>query len=369
MNSLYIMLFLLFISAANAKQVRVAWLSPMTDKNTDLSLFWPLAYKFIEAASEDLNIDLKIYFSGRDHLLMEKQAKNIANGKEGKFDMVMFYDMNKKGPKILKLLDSAGVNFFTFNTDFHNRFPSIGRPREKFSHWCGSIAPDDIHAGQLLAEVLIQEYKKKYPGQKTGIIGFQGISSNASNQNRKIGLEQVLAANFDFPFRQYVHGRYNRDVAKTACKIITNRYPDDKIYWAVNDGMALGIYDAIKEKGLTPGKDVIYGGIDWIEEAIELIKQQKMNVSVGGHFIEGAFVLVLIHDFVKGKDFAETSQVSFKTKMIALTKDNINQLDNWSEKTKLDNIKEKIDFKSFSRFYNPQIKKYNFSIQQIINEL
>ncbi len=349
-------------------QVRIAWLSPMQTDYTDVSPFWPLSYKFMAAAVEDLDLELKIYFSGRDHLLMTEHAQQIASGKEGRFDAVMFYDLKQRGLKILHILNEAGVPAFSFNSDL-SIHPNLGQPRQKYPYWIGQMSPDDQYAGELLLRKLVEEYHQYQGESPTEIVAIQGAVGHPANINRKRGFERALK---DFPqhtFLEYVNGEWGREQVQTMFSKIWFRYEAAKIFWVANDGMALGLYDAMVQEEIQSGTEIIYGGVDWAEEAIQLIKEGKMNVSIGGHFLEGAFTLVLLHDYAKGVDFAELGDTVFKTKMLSLTKNNINEFGDLEKKMELQNIHKQLDFKNYSRFYNPTLKQYPFSIQGVLKQL
>ena len=373
MQLFIVLLLILPVKNVSAKP-RIAWIAPMTADASgaadysSANEFWSLTSKFMIASVEDLDIELKIYCYGRNRFKMVDAVKQIASGKDGKFDAVLFYNFHNVGVKTIKILDQVKIPAFTFVTNF-SQHPEMGKPREKYKYWIGQMIPDDQHAGELLATKLIEAYQNQKGHLPTQIVALGGEYAHTSDIDRRNGLENALKNYPQLKLNQYIHAFWKRQTANNQYPIIRQRYPETKIFWAANDAMALGIYERINQEKLMPGKDIIFGGIDWLGEAIDLIRQGKMNVSVGGHFLQGAFSLVLLHDYALGKDFAEENGVTFEMKMYYLTRTNIKEFENLASKMTLENIREKIDFRKYSRVHNPEVKKYPFSIKELLKQL
>jgi hypothetical protein len=75
--------------------------------------------------------------------------------------------------------------------------------------------------------------------------------------------------------------------------------------WAANDPMALGAIAALKEAGYRPGVDVMVGGLNWSQAAVDRVLKHEMVVTYGGHFLLGAWAMVVLRDYKDGGDFAE----------------------------------------------------------------
>lgn len=138
--------------------------------------------------------------------------------------------------------------------------------------------------------------------------------------------------------------------------------------WAANDNMALGLIDGAKEEGMRPGKDFVVGGIDWLPEALDAVKNGQMAVSIGGHFVEGMWALIMMYDYLNGFDFKEDHGVSIQTRMLALDKIAIDKLGNLTEKFSQSNL-NRVDFSHFSKTHNPELKSYTFDIASLLSRL
>ena len=127
--------------------------------------------------------------------------------------------------------------------------------------------------------------------------------------------------------------------------------------------MALGAIDAVIERNRIPGKNIFVGGLNWSSEALEKIVTGQMVASIGGHFMQGAWAMVLIHDHHKGIDFEDLG-FEFTAPMTVIDRTNVTQFlevfgdQNWN----------KIDFKKLSRWKNKTVKNYQFELSTILNQ-
>jgi hypothetical protein len=120
--------------------------------------------------------------------------------------------------------------------------------------------------------------------------------------------------------------------------------------------MAEGAIEAMSERGLEPGFDVILGGVDASPEAIELIKAGKLAATIGGHFQDGGRVAVLLYDYLHGVELKKGTPARYMSEMNLVTQDN-------SAKYEADVDPEswkRIDFHRYSRHDHPELKKYWF---------
>ena len=54
-----------------------------------------------------------------------------------------------------------------------------------------------------------------------------------------------------------------------------------------------------------PGADAWFSGINTSTEALDAIKSGRLTALAGGHFITGAWAVVMIYDYHHGRDFAD----------------------------------------------------------------
>jgi len=134
-----------------------------------------------------------------------------------------------------------------------------------------------------------------------------------------------------------------------------------RIVWAASDSMALGAARAVDRSGRVAGKDVYVGGFDWSAEGLRAIEEGRLQASAGGHFMEGAWALVLLHDYHKGMDFASEG-LEYRLPMQLMDATNVGvgrellAPERWKD----------IDFKQFSKVYNGR-ETYDFSLGAVLD--
>jgi ABC-type sugar transport system substrate-binding protein len=66
--------------------------------------------------------------------------------------------------------------------------------------------------------------------------------------------------------------------------------------------MALGAMEAFAARGLAPGHAFGIVGLNWSGEAVEAVRDGRMILTDGGHFLAGAWAMVLLRDYHDGCD-------------------------------------------------------------------
>lgn len=371
-NTATALLFLLFFavlprtalsSEAAVPALRVTFLTPSL---TQTHPFWNDYVDFMQAAARSLGINLTVV-SAKHRLEVMKKAKAVLS-QAVKPDYLVYIYHAQSTFEILNMAEEAGVKSFITNTDI---IPAeqdlVGLPRGKYASWIGHIYPDDIQAGRQLAQRLIQEGLKSGKTAADGRLHLIGIGGNLDATSSLYRKEGFLAAANEYPealVDRFILANWNRDLARDKTARLVDMYPDTKVWWAIHDNTAFGILDGLRQAGLVPGRDAITGGIDWSPEGIEAVKKGEMVATFGGHFMEGAWALIMILDYHNGHDFADPSP-TLHSQMRLMDRDSLGTYapvlnrDNW----------EKIDFKRFSKTYNPAVRKYDLSPDAVVRAL
>ncbi|MCG8572047.1 MAG: ABC transporter substrate-binding protein [Spirochaetes bacterium] len=363
---IWIIFFFLYISHIGLakNQYKIVFFNPEDTKD----YWWNNASKIMQAACDDLDIELEIYHANRNMALMVQQFAKIADS-NNKPDAVVFQSLKKNGASMLKIAEQAGIPAFIFNAGLVGEDKKKYKgPREVFQYWIGQILPDDQKAGYELAKVMFQQALEKKLYDSTGkihVIGLDGTMADFAAIERHKGLMQAVKENPRVILHQTTSaGRWKRLSAKQTFAGLKLRYPQANVVWAANDPMALGAIDAIKESGDFHSSKWVIGSIDWIPDALISILDGDLSVSFGGHFLEAAWSIILIYDYLNGIDFA-SENVNFKSIMGSL---NYNNIDQYLKKLGKGEW-EVIDFACFSKKKNPQLLSYHFTIDSIFQQL
>ncbi len=160
-------------------------------------------------------------------------------------------------------------------------------------------------------------------------------------------------------------GQWSREKAYLQTQGVLRQYPGLSVIWVANDPLALGALNAVREIGKIPGKDVMIGGLNWDLPALLEVRDGGLVVSVGGHFMTGGWALILLHDYFHGRDFAEIGTELQLPLFSSLDRQRvINYLDVFG-----DGDWSKIDFRSFSKVFNPDLSRYDFSLENVYRNL
>lgn len=324
--------------------------------------FWGILLPgFMEEASRQLGMNLKVYYANNDYILGTKYVQDAVKP-PNKTDLLVITDAKKQLSRRLFIAENAKVPVIVFNQGFVPE-DKAGVPRQKNKYWIGNVLPDDQFAGELLARELIKHAK---PGsdKKIHMLAIRGFFSDFASIERVKGLRKVVSHNKNVVLEGICPGDWTKAPAEKSFLGLKKRYPQITVVWAANDNMAMGVVDGIKKMGLKPGKDVIVGGMDWTDEAVKAVKNGELDTTVGGHFMDSAWAAVMAYDYLHGKDFAsESTQVL--TKMAAINRSNYNSYSKVLNKANW----KKINFRSYSKVLNPKVKKYQFGIDTVIKQL
>lgn len=331
--------------------------------------FWSMFRDFTQAACHDLGMDLRVYYAHDDPATALRQVKEATSGPNPVQGLV-YQNFKQTGRQFLEIAEKAGIPSFIVDTglDESDR-KRVGKPRETFKYWLGEFLPENEEAGFDLANRLLdraQSLPNADPLAKIQMIGLAGEHLSNASSDRIKGLGIAARGREDALLQDMIPAYWNREQARLRTRQLLQQAPPGSIQviWAANDPMALGATDALKELGLTPGKDVVAGGVDWTAEGLQAVQAGVLDATVGGHFMQGAWAAVMLYDYFQGQDFAKES-VEMRLRMQILDKQNINTYLKYFSNSDW----EQIDFRAFSKVANPARKKYNFGLQALLEQL
>ncbi len=371
--AVFVGLFALFVCpppCLSEDKIHVAFINPgISDINDPTGGFWLSVTAFMEAAAEDLNIDLEIIYSERDHLLMQRQAREIAE-RDTPPDYLLLVNEKLAAGDMLRVANKAGIKtFIMLNVFVDDQAVTFGNPREKYRHWIGTLIPDNHFAGYQIGKLLIDKALAAGATATNGQLQLAAIAGNRATQasvERVRGLLEAVAEYDNVELKQIFYAEWRKDKAKAQAQVFLQRYPEIGAVWAANDPMALGAIEAAESIGKRVGEEIFFGGLNWDEPGLAKTREGAMVTSVGGHFMTGGWALVLLHDYHRGKDFAETEgDVQLQHKIFgALHAGNI---DDFVEKFGSRDW-GKIDFTRFSKVFNPGMTRYEFGLDALLKQ-
>jgi len=317
------------------------------------NVFWTDMINFSKSVADKLQMNIVVYYGDDDADIMAKNMETAAK-LASKPDGFIFPSMTGQGDRYIKIAEKHAIPSIFVNIGLDKNV-TVSSTRSYNSFCLGQVTPDDENAGYELAKTLIMTAKSA--GKKS--INILAIAAQENDVNavlRVKGLEKALKEFPDVILSRIANTDWSKEQTLEALEAEAdlNRIT---IVWAASDDMALTASSYFKTKGLYQGKDVFIGGIDWTNKALQAVKSGELTTSVGGHFADMGWAMILFYDYFNGKDFASENTI-FKSAMKPLIAKNVNIFlssegkDRWSD----------VNFRSFSKVLNPSLKEYRFDL-------
>jgi len=331
-------------------------------------VYWLTAARAMEAAASSLDIRFEVRFAERDHQRVLEIAREIAGRPVAQRpDYVILSNDYATGPELLRLLDAAGIKTFLAYSGISSAAERAvtGKPRERYKGWIGSLEPRAEDAGYLTAQALIAQGRQHQAHASDGklhLIALAGDRSTPSSISRNQGMRRAVSEARDVVLEQEVYAEWNRDKAAEQSEWLFQRYPAARLVWAGNDLMAFGAMQSWEKRGGKPGRDAWFSGINTSSEAMQAVRSGRLTALAGGHFIAGAWALVLIYDYEHGRDFADEGIELVRPMFTLFSAGDAERFSTHFGDLRFD----RVDFRRFSKVLNPKLKRYDFSFLQLL---
>ena len=345
-----------------AQAVSVVFINPgKTDE-----AYWVAAAESMRIAAQSLGIDLEVQYAHRNHLLAIDLAKAlVARPKDKRPDYAVFSNDYATGAELLRILDGSGIkSFMAFSRLSAEEELVHGTPRKKFKDWIGSLEPIAEEAGYMTAKALIARGRAQGLADANGklqMLAIAGDRSTTSSIKRNEGMMRAVAESPDVLLTQTVFASWSREKAEEQSSWLFDRHQQTRLVWAGNDLMAFGAMQALEKKGGIPGKTALFSGVNTSPEAMNAIKSGRLAALAGGHFIVGAWALVMIHDFHKGRDFADEGLQLERSMFVLFDPALATTFQN-----RFGDTYSRIDFRRYSKVINNKAEAYQFGFTQLL---
>lgn len=317
------------------------------------TVFWNEMIDFGKTVAEKMDMNMAVYYGDDSADLMAKNMEKAAT-QSPKPDGFIFPSMIGQGDRYIKIAEKHGIPAILVNMGL-DKNENVTSTRKYNPILLGQVTPDDESAGYELAKTLIQSAKAS--GKKfINLMAFAAQENDVSSVLRVNGLQKALKEFPDVKLSKIVNTDWSAEQAIAALEAETD-VNSITIVWAASDLIALGASSFFQKKGITQGKNVFIGGIDWTFQGLTAVKSGELTTSVGGHFAEIGWAMILFNDYFGGKDFVSENTM-FKSAMKPLTSKNVNIFlsaegkDRWTD----------VNFRSFSKVFNPALKEYRFDL-------
>ncbi len=357
--SLIVLIFFVGISStAYSKPLNIVLFSP----NFNEKDFWGEVHHFARASAKSLGINFRVNYNtlgSRSYYLESVEDVLKSEQKPDAFLAVSFLQTTQG------LLDLS-VKYNTPVILINNALPKetsklIGAPRSHYKTYIGHIAADDYHLSYLLSRYLLMQ-AKLFNGKASiaEVVAIAGSRDAPESALRNLGLTMAIQESDNGKLMQIVYADWKPSRAFKMSNTFMKRYKQLQVIWSSSDLMALSAQRAINQSDKS--KQIVTGGIDWTPNAIAAIKSGNLTASAGGHFTDGGYALVMLYDYLNGRDFAEVMDLSSHSASALIHQGNIDKY--YDLLTRKD--WQSIDFKQYSRVLHPDNKGYDFSFERLL---
>ena len=345
-----------------ARAQSVAFINP--GKSDEV--YWVTAAQGMQAAAHSLGMTFEVQYAQREPLKTLEIAREMVARPAGKRpEYIVVTDDYSVADRLLAIIDPAGVkSFLAYSSIPVDQRGGIGSPRGQYKGWLGSLEPQAEDAGYLTARALIERGKREKafgPDGKLHMLAIAGDRSTPSSINRNQGMRRAVAEAPMVVLEEEVYAAWARENAAQQAESLYRRYPDVKLVWAGNDLMAFGAMTAWEKRGGKPGVDAWFSGINTSTEALEAVKSGRLTSLAGGHFITGAWALVMIYDYHHGRDFPDEGLELRRPMSAEFTP---LPADRYIER--FSGGFDGVDFSRYSKVKNPKLRRYNFGFAQLL---
>lgn len=266
--------------------------------------FYATANQAMTYAAAQLNLSLTTVYGQRNRIkTISDGTKAIQEASPSSY-VIVVNEQKTAAPLVKAVLERGQKLVIAFNPLLANDPDDavFGLPREKYPNYIGTLVPDNVQAGRLIAEALISAAPA---GDDWGVIALNGLSATPAATDRLAGLKQALASKPGLPLLQSVDTDWSEEDAVKRTQGLLTRYQSHKrlLLWCANDPIALGAVKAARQMERALGKDILVAGLNWSDGAFAAIQAGNMVASVGGHVFAGAAALAMIADHAAGLDF------------------------------------------------------------------
>lgn len=142
------------------------------------------------------------------------------------------------------------------------------------------IGADFYNEGKMAGEYLIR--KADALGlDEVNIVEITGTDNSTPMRQRQAGFADAIASDSRMKILESIDGDFLKSRGAECMRDLLAKYGEDiDVVYSHNDEMTLGAIPEIENAGLVPGQDIIIISIDGGQDAIDVLKQGKINCVV-----------------------------------------------------------------------------------------
>ena len=230
----------------------------------------------------------------------EKQIDAIRSFIAYQVDVIVFSPIVENGwDNVLNEAKKAGIPVILMDR-------MIETPDE--SLYASYVGADFYAEGKKAGEYLIRK-ADALGVDHLNIAEICGTKDSTPMRDRKAGFMDAIAGDSRFTVIASMDGDFLRSKGEECALDLLNRFGKDGIdvIYSHNDSMTLGVLDILEQKGIQPGKDILLITVDGEKEAVDALKNGKINCVVQCTPKLGPAAMALVKSLTSGQKVSKVT--------------------------------------------------------------
>ena len=230
----------------------------------------------------------------------EKQIDAIRSFIAYQVDVIVFSPIVENGwDNVLNEAKKAGIPVILMDR-------MIETPDE--SLYASYVGADFYAEGKKAGEYLIRK-ADALGVDHLNIAEICGTKDSTPMRDRKAGFMDAIAGDSRFTVIASVDGDFLRSKGEECALDLLNRFGKDciDVIYSHNDSMTLGVLDILEQKGIQPGKDILLITVDGEKEAVDALKNGKINCVVQCTPKLGPAAMALVKSLTSGQKVSKVT--------------------------------------------------------------
>ncbi len=245
--------------------------------------------------------------------MQDNQIKAIRSFISQRVDYIVFAPVIEDGwNTVLQEAKDAGIPVIVTDRMVNVQDDSL------YTTWIGMDAREEgKKAGRWLEEYLEQEQRQT---EEINMIVLKGTIGSTAEIGRTKGFDEIAVQHENWHIIDSVTAEFTANKAKEVMRKMLRRYPKIDVLVSQNDDMTMGAIEAMQEAGIHFGEggDVTIISFDATRDALELVKEGRINVDVECNPVQGAYV----NDIIQKLEHGEPVEKRYVVEEKVFTKEN-----------------------------------------------
>ena len=223
----------------------------------------------IESSAEEYGVSLMFENANQSQ---ENQIDAIRRFIAYKVDVIAFSPIVEDGwDNVLMEAREAGIPVILVDRDIKTDIDGLTT--------C-LIGADFYNEGVMAAQYLIRK-ADELGLESVNIVEISGTENSTPMRQRQAGFADTIAGDERMHILESIDGDFLKSRGAECMRYLLDTYGDEiDVVFSHNDEMTLGALPEIENSGFVPGKDIIIISIDAGQEAIDVLKEGRINCVV-----------------------------------------------------------------------------------------